>query len=405
MYKDPGEDRLSCDPNRSGREPEISGRRWQTAFQSGRRLDTTDIWPKSASARCVAPASSPRTGMAAAPDTRPRWRVGVGWSLILIAVVFAVAVPALDILQAPPAGAPPVHGHVATQATSIVHSSDAIAIAVELLLTLVVGLGLAIPGLLPSARGFALVTGLSLLYADGLLHWFAILEHVGAVPFMWFFAASGAVQIFAIPFALRWERVAWWSGVALSVFFLVLFALVLIVPEPLSVEPEGVTGLGLLSKAAELGILGGMVGYFGKRIVPGILPRALHNRVVVELLLSGAVLTAAIAGVEAFWSLLPIPVFLLAAVVLIVFIVALLVAHRRESTLAAATAWVLMFSVVLGHLLYAAYYFTVGLIEPFSLCILGAASLSTPVLAASIALRPPRAARGAELPSGTQSVH
>ncbi len=120
------------------------------------------------------------------------------------------------------------------------------------------------PGLLASDRGFALVGGLSLLYADGLLHWFAILEHIGAVPFMWFFAVSGAVQVFAIPFALRSERVAWWSGVALSVFFLVLYAAVLVAPEPLNVEPEGVTGLGLLSKAAELGILGGMAGYSGR---------------------------------------------------------------------------------------------------------------------------------------------
>src|SRR2546426_6862701 len=200
--------------------------------------------------------------MAAGPDTRPGWRVGVGWSLILVAVVFAAAVPALDILQAPQAAAPPVHGHVTTQATSIVHSSGAIAIAVELLLTLFVGLGLVVPGLLTSARGFALVSGLSLLYADGLLHWFAILEHVGEAPSMWFFAVSGAVQIFAIPFALRWRRAAWWSGVVLSVFFLLLYFWTRVVPAPFSVEPEGVEGLGLLSKATELRILGGLAGCF-----------------------------------------------------------------------------------------------------------------------------------------------
>ena len=353
----------------------------------------------------MAAASSPWPEVVAAPDMRPGWRVGVGWSLSLVAVVFAVAVPALDILQARPA-ATPVNDHGATEAASVVHSSDAIAIAAELLLTLVVGLGLVVPGLLTSARGFALVSGLSLLYADGLFHWFAILEHVGEAPSLWFFAVSGAVQIFAVPFALRWKRVAWWSGVALSVFFLVSYALVLIVPEPLSVEPESVTGLGLLSKAAELGILVGMAGYFGTRIVPGILRRPFQNRGVVELLLAGAVLTAVIAGVEAFWSLLPIPVFLLTAVVLIAFIPSLAVAHRRESTTAAATAWVLMFSVVLGHMLYAAYYLRLGLVEPLSLCILGAVSLSAPVLAAAIALRPPPSAtRGAELPSGTQGVH
>src|SRR3989442_8554499 len=239
----------------------------------------------------MAAASSPGPGVSAAPDTRPGWRVGGGSALTLGAGVLAGGRPALDIFQAPPATAP-VHDHEVAQAAPIVHSSDAIAVAAELLPILVAGLSLVMPALLTSERAFALVGGLSLLYADGLLHWFAILEHVGAAPFMWFFAASGAVQIFAIPFAMRWERVAWWSGVALSLFFLVLYAFVLIVPEPLSGEPEGVTGLGLLSKAAELGILGGMAGYFGNRIVPGILRRPLQNRRLVELLLAGSVLTA-----------------------------------------------------------------------------------------------------------------
>lgn len=353
----------------------------------------------------MAAASSPWPDVAAAPDMRPGWRVGVGWSLILVAVVFAVAAPALEILQAPPTTTP-VNDHGATEAASVVHSSDAIAVAVELLLTLVVGLGLVIPGLLTSARGMALVSGLSLLYADGLFHWFAILEHVGEAPSMWFFAVSGAVQIFVIPFALRWERAAWWSGVALSVFFLVLYGATRIVPPPFSVEPEGVEGFGLLSKATELGILGGMAGYFGTRIVPASLRRALQNRGVVELLLAGAVLSAVIAGVEVLWGVLPMSVFLAAAVLLLVFILSLAVAHRRESSLAAATAWIVGFSMVLGHLLYAAYYFRLGLVKPFSLCVLSAASLSAPVVAASIALRPPpRAARGAALPSGTQGVH
>lgn len=314
----------------------------------------------------------------------------MGWALILVAVLSAAAVPVLDLLQAPPA-APPVHGHEATTAApSIVHSPDAIAVSVELLLTLVVGLALVVPRLLTSGRAFALVSGLSLLYADGLLHYFAILEHIGAVPFMWFFAVSGAVQVFSIPFALRWERVTWWSGVALSVFFLLLYAAVLVVPEPLSLEPEGVTGLGLLSKAAELGILGGMAGYFGTRIVPGILRRPLQNRGLFELLLAGAVLSAAIAGVEALWQLLPIPVFLTTAVFLLAFILSLAVAHRRESTLLAATTWVFVFSLVLGHLLYAAYFAELGLFAPVTLCTVGAASLAAPALVASITLRPPR---------------
>ncbi len=349
----------------------------------------------------MAAAPSLRPDLPGAPDVRPGWRVGVGWALILVAVIFSFAVPLLDISQAPQAAAPPVHGHEATTAAaSIVHSPDSIAAAVELTATLVVGLGLVVPGSMTSKRGFALLSGLSLLYADGLLHWFAILEHVGAQPFMWFFAVSGAVQIFAIPFALRWGRVAWWSGVALSILFLVLYASVLIVPEPLGVEPEQVTGLGLLSKAAELGILVAMAGYFGTRILPSILRRPLQNRVVVDLLLAGAVLTAAIAGVESIWGLLLIPVFFLATALLLLFILSLAVGYRRESTLAAATAWVLAFSLVLGHLLYAAYFAWLGLFGPLSLCIVGAASLAAPALAASITLRPPshrRTASGTEL--------
>ena len=313
--------------------------------------------------------------VAATPDTRPTWRLGAGWALILVAVVFAVAVPVLDILQAP-ASPPVAHGDgEAIGATSVVHSSDAIAVGVEGLVALVVGLGLVVPASLRSERGFVLVVGLSLLYVDGLIHWFAILEHLVEPPSAAFFAIAGAAQIFAIPLALRGGRVLWWVGVALTVFFFELFLVTRFVPPPFALAPEPLEALGVLSKASELGLLAAMAGYFGADLVPSSLRRSLQGRSVAHALLAGAVVTIGVAGAETSWGLLPQTNFVLTVTVLIPFVLAVVASHCRPSTGMASLVWIGAFTLVLGHILYAAFYATRSLPMPLVLCAIGSAVL------------------------------
>jgi len=326
-------------------------------------------------------------------EARPAWRGGVGWALIFVAVVAAAVVPVLDILQAPASAAPaPDHG-METEATPIVHSSDAILVAVEGLGALTVGLGLVVPRPLTSERGFALVGGLSLLYADGLIHWFAILEHLAEPPSAAFFAIAGAAQVFAIPVALRGRRVLWWVGVALPVFFLELFLVTRFVPAPFALSPEPVEALGLLSKAAELGLLAAMAGYLGADILPSSLRHPLMSRPIAFVLLAGAVVTDGIVGAETVWGLLPATNFVLTLIVLIVFVLAVTASHRRPSTGMASLVWIGASMLLLGHVLYAWYYEARAFQTPTALCAIGAGVLGAAGLALLTARLPPRPSR------------
>ena len=147
------------------------------------------------------------------------------------------------------------------------------AIALGIAGTAVVALGLALSVAGPSGRtrSAALATGLTLLYADVLIHWFAVpqhLAHIGGEVYVLFFLTAGAIQVFAVPLALRRDGVLWWTGVAFPVFLLALFAVTRLVAPPFATQAEPIEALGLLSKALEVGILAAMTVYFGRRIVP-----------------------------------------------------------------------------------------------------------------------------------------
>ena len=320
-------------------------------------------------------------------------RVTVGQILIMVAVIASLLIPILDVAQAPPSP-PAQHGQGAPGTTSISHSPDAVWVAAEGTLTLLVGLGLAVPGVLRSERAFALVSGLGLLYVDGLIHWFAILEHLAEPLSAAFFAVAGGLQVLAIPILLRRERALWWVGVLLTVFFIELFFVARFVPPPFAVEPESFEGTGLLSKAAELALLAALAVYFRADFVPSRLRVPFRKRAFVGALLAGAVVTDAVAGLEAFWGLLPFQVFALAVLLLLVFVIASVATYMQPRGSTAAIAWLGASTLALGHVLFAWYFVTVSLVLPLLLCIVGVATIGAPIVLAPLGraasrVRPP----------------
>ena len=320
-------------------------------------------------------------------------RVAVGQILIVVAVIASLLIPILDVAQAPPS-APAEPGHGAPGTTSISHSPDAVWVAAEGIVTLLVGLGLAVPGVLRSERTFALVSALGLLYLDGLIHWFAILEHLAEPLSAAFFAVAGALQVLAIPVILRRERALWWVGVVLTVFFIELFFVARFVPPPFAVEPESFEGTGLLSKAAELILLAALAVYFRGDFVPSRLRVPFGSRAFIGVLLAGAVVSDAVAGLEALWGFLPLEVFTLAVLLLFAFVIAAVATHFRPRGSTAAIAWLGASTLALGHVLYAWYYTTLSVILPLLLCIVGGATLGAPMVLAPLGrgaspVRPP----------------
>jgi len=188
---------------------------------------------------------------------------------LVLALILAVGALLVDLSAAPPPSAHGGHGELSV--AEVGHPASAIGLAAAGSAVAALGLVLGAALLPGRARPAALAIGLTLLYADGVVHWFAILEHLGHLggeTTVLFFLATGAVQIAAVPLALRREGVLWWTGVAFTVFLIALFAVTRFVPPPFALQPEPIEPLGLLSKVIEVGILAAMAVYFGRRIVP-----------------------------------------------------------------------------------------------------------------------------------------
>lgn len=189
-----------------------------------------------------------------------------GW-LLVMAVVLAIAALLTDLSSVTPSSGQG-HGGEGGFQVATTHPPGAIAFAL-------LGIGAAAwcalmraSRLLPPLRRAALIIALSLLYADGIIHWFAVSEHAGSAPNVAFFLVTGVVQVFAVPFVARRKKALWWVGVAFTVFLIALYAVTRVVPTPLEPRPESIQTLGLLSKAVGAGLLIALAVYFGREIVP-----------------------------------------------------------------------------------------------------------------------------------------
>lgn len=305
-------------------------------------------------------------------------RIFLGNVLVVMAVGLAVGMLLLDVSQVP-AQAPEPHGHESTEPAAT-HSPDALALAVEGVAVVTIGLALRSAGHVRSRREIGLALGLVLLYLDGVIHWLAVADHLAVLPSATFFVITGAVQISAVPLVLRRERALWFVGVFFTVFLIELYLATRFVPAPFATEPESLEFLGTISKVVEIAILGALVPVYGRGIVPRRLRDPLIKNPPVILLLAGTVATEVTAAIEAIWDLLSITVFWITSLLLVAFTGSLVLAYRRESRMWSGAAWGLAALLVLGHGLYAVYYGTLALAAPVVFCAVSGALLAAPIV-------------------------
>jgi len=227
------------------------------------------------------------------------------------------------------------------------------------------------------------MAGLTLLYSDGLLHWLAVLEHLSEPLYATFFIIGGAVQVFgAVLLVRRHERALWWVGVALTVFFLELYVLVLIVPAPFSLEPESLESLGALSKIIESAILVALGVFFGPRMVPVRLKDALVHRPSLALLFLGVLASLITNDLEVYryWWLLSMTVFVVLSFLLIAVVAYACLAHYLRTGILVGLTWIFALMVVIGHGLSAVNYARAGLVFPLLLCAVSGGLLSASML-------------------------
>ena len=305
----------------------------------------------------------------------------LGKLLLVIGLASALGALLAD-LTATPASAASSAGHThGANLAAPVHSPVSVGFALLGPAFVLAGLILSFPG--PrSIRWAGLVAGLSLLYVDGLLHWLAVLEHLGEPLSAVFFGVAGAIQVGIVPLVLRRERLLWWIGVALTVFFIELYVITRIIPPPFSLEPESVESLGTISKGVELALLMALGVFFGSRMVPARLKNALLHGPSLTLLFLGVVASLITINLEAYWYqlLLPGTAFVFTALLLISLIAFATFAYYLPTGLSVALTWSTAAMVIIVHSLYAVNYASTALTFPFSLCLVSGGLLVVSML-------------------------
>lgn len=307
-----------------------------------------------------------------------KWKTRLGKLLILLGIAIALGVLLSDLLANQASiGAVSNHGGHGDE-PSIAHSPISIAMALLGPAIMLTGLLLSHLKSLRSVHTLSLIAGLTLLYADGLVHWLAVVEHLGEPSSATFFILAGGVQVAAVPLARGRERLLWWVGVALTVFFVELYLLTRIVPPPLSLEPESLESLGTLSKAMELGVLVALGVFFGPRIVPMRLRGSVVHGPSLALLFIGASASLITINLEVqwYWWVLPVTGFVVTSFLIIGLIAYTALAYYLQTGLLAGMTWSFALMLITLHGLYAVNYARAALAFPLLLCIVSGSLLA-----------------------------
>lgn len=316
-----------------------------------------------------------------APPSREDRIRRLGDVALLVALLLAVGALLVDLGQSPAGGG---HTHGGSASESVSHAPSALWLGVFGIEMAGMGAALKQYGPRLSRRSAALVAGLTLLFADGVVHWLAVLEHVGSAPDVAFFLVVGLAQVVGVPVALRSRKVLWWLGVPLTAFLLGLYVATRLVALPFESEPEPFELLGLVSKALEASALLALAVFFGR----GIVPRFAVERAAPDwptfFLFTSLAATGITVLAEVAWSILPIGVgFALG----LAWTVGTLFAARRRRDL----AWAVVAGLLAGHLGYAAYYMSIALLWPLALCL---ATSAVSLAGLTLVLRERRASPG-----------
>ena len=113
----------------------------------------------------------------------------------------------------------------------------------------------------PAARqAYGLFAASSLMFADGVLHFYVVSEHLSILSFAVFFVVAGAVQL-VLGFGLfRAKPLVYLLSVLVLVGLVVVFFVTRVVPPPGLTAPEPFEPVGVVSKVLEFVALGSL-GY------------------------------------------------------------------------------------------------------------------------------------------------
>lgn len=290
---------------------------------------------------------------------------GMGNWLMAAALLFAVGSLLVDLSAAQGAG-----GHAHGEAGEVV-AHPAAALAIGALSTLLAFAAVSVfrSHTLPSRRRVAVVVALGLLFADGVVHLLAVLDHVGAPFNAAFFLVVGFAQVLGVFAAAKRDKVLWWIGVPLSIFLVAAYVARPILPPPFEAEANLIEPFGLLSKGLEVLVLLALVAYFGRAIVPAR-ARTWFARIPTQTAFTaGLVAAIAALAVDSTFRFAP-PAFLVAFALLAALGIALALGARYFEKLdLRRLTWLAVGALFVGHLAFLAYHASGPDVVPLFACV------------------------------------
>jgi hypothetical protein len=172
----------------------------------------------------------------------------LGFELVIVGLFVAMGAVAWDLSYV--AGMPvPAEPHDDT--VIMAHNTAATIVLILGVILAAIGARMLLLGKPASRQAYLLFATSTLMFADGVLHFFVVSEHLAIVPFAVFFVAAGAAQI-GLGFGLFKPRpFVYLVSAVLTVGLIGLFFLSRTVTLPYAEGPEEYEFLGLVSKVLE----------------------------------------------------------------------------------------------------------------------------------------------------------
>jgi uncharacterized membrane protein len=149
-------------------------------------------------------------------------------------------------------------GHHHDEGAVLAHNAAATVVVVVGVLLAALGARMLLSERPVSRNAHLLFLASTLMFADGVLHFYVVSEHLSILPFAVFFVAAGAVQL-GLGFGLFRERPnVYLLSVVVTVGLILLFFITRAIAVPFSEGPEELEALGILSKVLELVTLGAL---------------------------------------------------------------------------------------------------------------------------------------------------
>ncbi len=175
-------------------------------------------------------------------------RKRLGMELVLVGLVIALGAVTWDLAYVLETPGP-------HDASAMAHNTAATLVVIAGVLLAAVGARMLLLDRPAKKQAYLLFAASTLMFADGVLHFFVVSEHLAILPFAVFFVVAGAVQLGLGLGLLKPRPLVYYLAILVTIGLIGLFFLARTITMPFAEGPEEYDAIGLLSKVLEVATL------------------------------------------------------------------------------------------------------------------------------------------------------